>query len=195
MEIGIALAFLILSLLAAFVWVPLDSETPPIYEFRRRTYIGDAMMPMLAALGMALCAAVHLAVILWRRREETPPSDTVPPFDALTLRFFVLLVVIVAVSVLLIFQAGPAALALFGPPHLPGDEATALTYRHMRDTAPWKYIGFVLGGFVMVFGITTLIEGRARWRRAVAALVAVGVLIAVFDLPFDDLLLPPNGDF
>ena len=48
-ELWIGFGFLVLSLVAVFVWVPFDSETPPIYEFRRNTYIGDAMLPMVAA--------------------------------------------------------------------------------------------------------------------------------------------------
>ena len=97
---------------------------------------------------------------------------------------------IVATSFALMFWAGPAALALFGPA---GDEA--VTYRRMRSTVPWKYIGFVLGGFVLVFGITSLIEGRMRLKRALSSILAVIVLILIFDVPFDTILLPPNGDF
>ncbi len=47
----------------------------------------------------------------------------------------------------------------------------------------------------MVFGLISLVEHRLSWRRAGAALLAVAALIVVYDLPFDDLLLPPNGDY
>ncbi len=184
-EIWIAIAFLALGLLAAFLWVPLDSETPPIYDFRRQTYIGDAMLPMVAAAGIAICAAVHL-FLSWRRRR----NQASPPFDTLTGAFFALFFAIIAVSLLLMFWAGPAALALFGPS---GEEP--LTYRQMRSTWPWKYIGYVLGGFTMVFGVTSLIEGRMTLRRAISSILAVVFLILLFDVPFDTILLPPNGDF
>jgi hypothetical protein len=65
----------------------------------------------------------------------------------------------------------------------------------MRSTMPWKYIGFVLGGFIMVFGITSLIEGGVTLKRAISALLAIVALILIFDVPFDTILLPPNGDF
>jgi hypothetical protein len=65
----------------------------------------------------------------------------------------------------------------------------------MRSTFPWKYIGFVLGGFTLVFGLTSLIEGRLSWVRVISSLLAVLGLILIFDLPFDTILLPPNGDF
>ncbi|MEL6207298.1 MAG: hypothetical protein AAFR47_18580 [Pseudomonadota bacterium] len=184
-EIWIAVVFLALGLIAAVLWVPLDSETPPIYTFRRQTYIGDAMLPMVAAAGIAICAALHL-LLSWRRSRDAVDA----PFDVLTGSFFLALFGIVAVSLLLMFWAGPAALALFGPT---GEEP--VTYRQMRSTLPWKYIGFVLGGFVLVFGITSLIEGKLSARRALSSILAVAVLILIFDVPFDTILLPPNGDF
>jgi uncharacterized membrane protein YidH (DUF202 family) len=184
-ELWIALVCLVAGLIAAILWVPFDSETPPIYDFRRQTYIGDAMLPMVAAAGIAICAAVHL-ILNWRRK----PTDTEPPFDKLTGGFFLILFAIIISAFLVMYWAGPVALALFGPS---GEEA--VTYRQMRSTAPWKYLGFVLGGFILVFGITTLLEGQMKWKRAVSSLIAIIVLIVIFDVPFDTILLPPNGDF
>ena len=88
------------------------------------------------------------------------------------------------------YWAGPLALGLFGPS---GEEAA--TYRQMRSTLPWKYIGYILGGFTLVFGVTSLIEGRITLRRAISSILAVAFLILLFDVPFDTILLPPNGDF
>ena len=184
-EIWIAIIFLVLALLAVFLWVPIDSETPPIYTFRRQTYIGDAMLPMVSAAGIAICAAIHLVVSL-RRRDGGYEA----PFDALTAVFFTVFFAIVAASLILMYWAGPAALALFGPT---GEEP--VTYRQMRSTAPWKYIGFVLGGFVLVYGVTSLIEGRLTLKRVLSSILAIVVLILIFDVPFKTILLPPNGDF
>lgn len=185
-EIVLALVVLGLAVLALLVWIPFDSETPPIYTFRRQTYIGDAMLPMIAAAGIALCSLIHLLINL--RRKPAPFAES--PFDRLTIAFFMQLAAIIVVALLLMFWAGPAALSLFG---LSGEEA--LTYRQMRSSLPWKYVGFVMGGFVLVFGIISLVEGRFRWKRALVAIVAVAALILIFDVPFDVLLLPPNGDF
>jgi len=65
----------------------------------------------------------------------------------------------------------------------------------MRATYPYKLIGFVLGGFALVFGLSALIEGQIRTSRAILALITVAILVAVFDLPLDSVLLPPNGDW
>ncbi len=78
-----------------------------------------------------------------------------------------------------------------------GPLAAAFTesgYRPLRDTIPWKYIGFIAGGTCLVAGLKALVEGRVTMRGVVIGLAACLVLIALYDLPFDDLLLPPNGD-
>lgn len=184
-EIWLALVCLLAGLLAAFLWIPFDSETPPIYDFRRQTYIGDAMLPMVAAVGIALCALVHL-VLSFRRTA----SDADGPFDILTAGFFLSLFAIIITAFVVMYWAGPVALLLFGPS---GDEA--VSYRQMRASVPWKYAGFVLGGFILVFGISSLLEGAMRWKRALSSILAIAVLIMIFDVPFDTILLPPNGDF
>lgn len=184
-EIWVALICLVAGVLTAILWVPFDSETPPIYDFRRQTYIGDAMLPMVAALGIAVCALVHL-LLSWRRQV----TEADGPFDKLTAAFFLSLFAIIIAAFAVMYWAGPVALALFGPS---GDEA--VTYRQMRSTVPWKYIGFVSGGFILVFGITSLLEGAMHWKRALSSILAIVVLIVIFDVPFDTILLPPNGDF
>jgi len=185
-ELWLAVTFFVFGLLAFFVWAPFDSETPAIYEFRRQVYIGDAMLPLVAAAGMTLCAGIHLVLMFLRRPGPVDQS----PFDALTVVFFAKLAAVIALSLVLLYWAGPVAVALFAQT---GDET--VSYRQMRASLPWKYIGFVLGGVALVGGIISLIEGRLSRRGVLAGLLAVTVLIVVFDLPFDTILLPPNGDF
>ena len=136
-DIWIAIVCLILALLAFFVWVPFDSETPPIYVFRRQTYIGDAMLPMMSAAGIAIFAALHLVVSL--RRREVIESE--PPFDVLTAVFFALFGLIMIAALVALYWSGPLGVWLLGP-----GADVALTYRQLRTTAPWKYLGFFLGG-------------------------------------------------
>ena len=65
----------------------------------------------------------------------------------------------------------------------------------MRDTVPWKYAGFFLGGSLLTAGLIIYCERRVAIRSVLVAFIIVSILIAILDLPFDDLLLPPNGDF
>lgn len=185
-EITIAMIILVFALFVALIWVPIDSETPAVYTFRRRTNIGDAFLPLVAAVGMAIFACIH--VILSWRRARNDGSDA--PFDVLSLLYLLIFFGIVAVSLGLMFWSGPLLLSLFY-----GSGEGVPTYREMRSSFPWKYLGFVLGGTVMVFGLITLVEGRMRWNRLWIAILTVLVLILIFDVPFDTILLPPNGDF
>ena len=68
------------------------------------------------------------------------------------------------------------------------------TYRQLRDTVPYKYLGFAAGGFVLVFGAIRVVENRFSMAAAGVAIGAVVVLGFIYDVPFDNLLLPPNGD-
>ncbi len=54
--------------------------------------------------------------------------------------------------------------------------------------------GFGFGGFGMVAALVAYVEGRFSWRATAAGCVAVLLIIAIYDLPFEDLILPPNGD-
>ena len=84
--------------------------------------------------------------------------------------------------------AGPALVEL-----LNSLGVTDKSYRQLSDTVPYKYTGFALGGFVMVFGLIAWVQGRPSWRAAAVAAGMVVFLIAIYDIPFDSLLLPPNG--
>ncbi len=67
-------------------------------------------------------------------------------------------------------------------------------YRLLRDERPWKYVGFIIGGGGMIFGLMSLAEGRVQNIRLALALAIAAGLALIYDLPFEDLLLPPNGD-
>ena len=90
------------------------------------------------------------------------------------------------VVVLVMLLTGPLAVKLFG---------VAEEYRLVRASAPWKYLGFLLGGFVLLFSVMVAVEKRIRWRTVVLSIVIPLVIALFYDLPFDDTLLPPNGDY
>ena len=168
----LAIAFALLSLL---VWIPSDTATGIVETVRRRTVIGDAMAPSLAAL---FVLAGGLLLLTAERREEHQP---LPSRGAVI--FVLQIAVILGVSLLLMRWAGPLATALAGE-----------DYRLLRDSYPWKLTGFLLGGTVMVTALLAMAERRLTLRAGIIALAAVIALVAIYDLPFDDLLLPPNGD-
>lgn len=182
-ELLIAVAGAVLAAVILFVWIPADTESAMIVTFRRQTYLGDAFLPSLAAAGMLIAAVGQLAVTLRRRGDRSEERL----FDHVTLSFFAGLAAVMGLSLAVMFWAGPLLWDLLGD----GERG----YRQMRDTVPWKYAGFVLGGTLMVGGIIALLEGRLRARTPVLAAAFALLLVLIFDVPFDTILLPPNGDW
>ena len=177
----LGLCFIGLSLLLVFVWIPLDTDSGILEKVRRQVTIGDALAPTIA--GLFLFVGGTILVIFERNAPDQPEIDVV------SLGFVAMVVLLLAASFLIMRYAGPTAVAVANL-----NAETPLEYRLLRDTAPWKYIGFLLGGTVMISGLVSLIEGRFSVKSVLIGIAAVLAMIAIFDLPFDDLLLPPNGD-
>ncbi|SCZ62179.1 hypothetical protein SAMN04488118_104346 [Epibacterium ulvae] len=178
---------LIFALVCVLFWLPRDTETAMIEVFRRQISMGDAFVPIVAGTLMGICAAIHLVMTALRKDLYDTESA---PVDSAAMAFLIQLTLVVALSLAVMFWAGPLAVELFV---VSGSED--ITYRQMRATYPYKLIGFVLGGFALVFGLSALIEGQIRASRAILALITVAILVAIFDLPLDSVLLPPNGDW
>lgn len=171
----LGIAALAAGCLILFVWVQMDVETGLIERVRGRIVIGDSLAPSLAACLLMLSGLmlVFQSVRNARGVELTWKS----------LKYIGLCLSIMALSMAVMRWSGTLAAALIGA-----------DYRSLRDTVPWKYIGFFLGGTTMVFGLITMIEGRARLRVLIISVLAVLILMMLYDTPFDNLLLPPNGD-
>jgi len=176
----IALGAVALAVLTAFVWIPLDVDTGLIEKVRRQVTIGDALGPAVAA---AIIGLGGVALLLQRGGAD---SARLTWFN---LGFVLLLLGLFAVAFAVMRWTGPALVQIVSL--LSGEE---LSYRSLRDTAPWKYLGFLPGCALLIATAISFIEGRLSWRAVLTGLAASGALIALYDLPFDDLLLPPNGD-
>ena len=169
---ALVLAF---GLFIVFVWAPLDSATGIAEKVRGRWTIGDALAPTVAG---ALLAAAGAALLAGALRRTAPAA-----LGLSNLRFLAVFAGCIALALAIMRFAGPLAA-----------ELTVGDYRPLRDEAPWKYIGFVSGGGFLIFSLISLVERRLRfWRLVLAFAVALGLAL-ICDLPFEDLLLPPNGD-
>lgn len=169
------------SLLVLFVWVPSDVQTGLIEKVRRQVTIGDALAPSVAAVFL-LIGGLVLAIA-----ERLDPNQ--PKVDLRSIGFVACMVAVIVGGLIIMRFAGPALVALL---NIGGGEP--LDYRLLRDEMPWKYIGFFIGGTIMISGCIALVEGRLRPKVVLLAAVIVVIMMAIYDLPFDDLLLPPNGD-
>ena len=166
---------LMFSCLILFVWIPFDVETGLIEKVRSQITIGDSLAPTLAAAILMLggLLLIFQSFQTSGRIELTRNS----------LKFIALLLALLGLSMAVMRWAGPLSAHLLGA-----------DYRSLRDTIPWKYIGYFFGGTIMVSGLISLMEHRLRWRVLIIGILAVLVMMMAYDLPFENLLLPPNGD-
>ena len=200
--IGLGAFFVCLALVTLFVWIPRDVETGAVEIFRRTASIGDAMLPMALAIGMV---AVSLTLIggairgfkreasMLAGSEETglgAASNTPGVLTRDNGKFLGFLAVAILLSLVVMYFLGPLVLAFA---KLLGLEAGS--YRELRASAPWKYIGYGLGGALLIFLLISFVEQSLRWRTVAIAIAATIVIAILYDLPFDHLLLPPNGDY
>lgn len=162
------------ALLLIFVWVPLDVDTGIVDKVRRQFVIGDSLGPVVAG------AVILIGGLLCLLR----PNAQDPAIGPDNLIWLAQLLAALAASLLVMRFAGPALVELFAEP----------SYRALRTTAPWNYTGYLLGGTVLIAGLNWAMGGRPR-RNAVLLGFAASLAIAMlYDLPFDNLQLPPNGD-
>ena len=173
----LGLIFIVFAVIVAFVWVPLDTETGLIEKVRRQTNIGDALAPTVAAFFIGLGGAL---LILFERNAPNQPRVS---FANLT--FISVQIGVLVLGFLVMLYAGAIAITVTGVEE---------EYRLLRDTAPWKYIGYFPGGIVIVAGLISQAEGRVSARSVLIGICVVIALIVIYDLPFENLLLPPNGD-
>ncbi len=166
---------LFLGCLVVFYWAPMDSDTGIAEKVRGRWSIGDALAPTVAGFVIA-GAGLFIALGGFLRGAEATISTR-------NFAYLAAFLAIVVSGFLVMRYAGPVIAGVFGE-----------EYRVLRDERPWKYTGFVLGGGGMIFGLISLAEGRIAVRRLLLGLIIATVLALLYDLPFEDLIMPPNGD-
>lgn len=168
----LALFCLAFALVLVFVWAPLDTGSGLVETVRRKLVIGDALGPTLAG-GIIAIGAV---LVLIRPKKGNGVSRENVTWLAALFGLFVL-------AMMLMRYAGPVALAW-----------SETGYRPLRATAPWHYIGFLAGGTVLIGGLTGLAKKQLSVRDFAIGFAASLAIALLYDLPFDDLILPPNGD-
>ena len=169
------------SLAVLLLWIPNDIDTGLIEKVRRRYQIGDMLGPVMA-IATVLLGSGWLSL----SRDHTPVGSMLSALRAVSI-----FVGIAALCLLVVRWTGPA---IVGLADMAGIIDGAEGYRQLRDTLPWKITGFVVGGGLLIWSLSCHADGTWSWRR-----LGIGIAIAMmigfaFDLPFDDLVLPPNGD-
>jgi hypothetical protein len=187
--LGLAVFFIIASIFTLFIWIPNDIETGVIEIFRRRVTIGDAMAPTMVATGILIISVcLGIDAIVDGARSSNPIPEKV--LDRESFIFLFKMTVVITLGLSLIFFTGPLCVELSNV--LTGE---ADSYRYLKASFPYKYIGYLVGGFILVFGIISLIENRFSGSAAWITILTVLLLIILYDVPFNNLLLPPNADY
>lgn len=137
-ELVIALILLGFAASAALIWIPTDVETGVIHTHHRQTILGDAFFPTLAASLLGVAALVQLLMTLGRNRSDGIEETGI---DMTTLSFLLPFSGIVALSLAVMYWAGPIAVDLF----VPDVGETARTYRQMARNLPLQAIGIWSG--------------------------------------------------
>lgn len=171
----------VLGLAALLFWLPNDVDSGLIEKVRRRYQIGDMLGPMVA-LSTMLFGGVWLTL----SKDRQPTGRMLAPARAIGL-----FIAFITIALVLMRWTGPASVWL--------GEAVGLIeagtgYRPLRDTLPWKITGFLAGGTILIWTLSAVADSAWTWRRLGIAFVITLVIGAAFDLPFEDLVLPPNGD-
>ena len=177
----IGILSILFCLLLLFVWIPFDIDSGIAAKVRGRSKIGDAMAPTIAAV---ILGVGGLSLLFSSKENEN--SERIEWSN---------IVFILGISALILTTC--FIMAVFGPliVSLSQQFITDLPdYRSLRSSIPWKYLGLLAGGSFMLV-LFFVITGYGSWqRRIIVAFLATLALAMAYDLPFDDLLLPPNGD-
>ncbi len=189
-DIGFGVLVLAGALLAIFVWFPADIKggffnTTPL----GRIEPGDAFFPVLLAATLAVLSILQVTVSLLRG-SPTPSKGSLGRLTPANIRFLIIFTAICAGGLAIMFVLGPAV--VWGMRELGLTEAE---YRHLTDTAPYKYIGFIVGGFLMTVTLIGWTEGRLRPAGIIAVVAVLVVAIVVFDVLLTNVLLPPNAEY
>lgn len=187
-DIGFGAVVFGLALLALLVWFPNDIKGGFVEtNHAGKLEPGDAFFPVLLTVAILLLSGCQVLVALLARRRASASAGRLTRAN---LVFLILFHVIVVAGLALMFWLGPIVVALANA--LSGSE---LTYRQLVDTAPYKYVGYLAGAFVITTGLIAWAEGRLRRSAVLTVLAVLAVSVLVFDVLLTNVQLPPNADY
>lgn len=189
-DIGFGAVILAGSLLALFVWFPADIRGGFFHvNAVGKSEPGDAFFPIILASTLAVLSTIQLALAVLRPR-PAPDGATPARLTARNFRFLATFVAFTGAGLVLMYWLGPLTVWAMQAAGL-----TEADYRNLTDTAPYKYLGYVVGGFLMTVGLIAWSEGRVRRGAVLTVVVVLATAIVVFDVLLHNVLLPPNAEF
>jgi len=189
-SIGFGAVMLTASLLTLVVWIPNDIVGGFIDTgLTGKPEPGDAFFPMLLAGTLLILSAVQLLSAAMNRAVRDPDSG-IGKISPENLKFLFVFYAIVLGGLTVMYWLGPLtvkALRITG--------VIDFTYRQLVDTPPYKYLGYLVGGFLMTAGLIFRAEGKLRRRAILAVVIVLTLSVLIFDVLLNNVQLPPNADF
>lgn len=189
-ELGFGAVTFISAMLMLTVWIPNDMlggfiDPDPTGKLEP----GDAFFPTLVAVTLLILSLIQLGNAAINRVK----LNAEPGIGKLTLedmKFLSIFYIIVLGGLTIIYWLGPLTVDA-----LRGLGLLDLTYRQLIDTPPYKYLGFLAGGFGMTCGLIYMAEKKLRPVAIFAVLGVLAGAILIFDILLSNVQLPPNADF
>ncbi|MEX0694453.1 MAG: hypothetical protein WD075_08430 [Rhodospirillales bacterium] len=189
-DIGFGAVVFAGSILAIFVWFPNDMRGGFFHiNATGQTEPGDAFFPTLLAATLALLSALQLILSITR---GSPPvsAGAQGNLTVSNIKFLTIFTGICIAGLLIMYTLGPGTAWVMRELGL-----IDLEYRYLTDTTPYKYLGYVTGGFLMTTTLIIWTEGKLRRVSVFTVLMVITVSILIFDMLLTNVLLPPNADF
>ena len=176
------------TLLTLVLWIPNDIvgdfiDTGPT----GRPEPGDAFFPALLAGTLLILSTIQLLGAFLARGAPAPAAGKLTRDN---FKFLIGFYAIVLAGLAVMYGFGPLTVKVL---RLAG--AMDATYRQLVDTVPYKYLGYLAGGFCMTTGLIYRAEGRLRWRAVFAVVAVITLSVLIFDVLLTNVQLPPNADF
>lgn len=188
-DIGFGAVTLVITLLTITVWIPNDIKGGFIeINHIGKPEPGDAFFPIILASLILVLSAGQLIGAVFNRKAQ-PTSGRLSQNN---LKFIFLFYAIVFAGLAVIYWVGPLVVEIS---KMLGILDHDTTYRQLVDTAPYKYFGYIVGGFAMTMALITWVEGVVRPRAIWTVIIVLASLILILDILLQDILLPPNSDF
>jgi hypothetical protein len=189
-DIGFGVVILVSALLAIFVWFPNDIRSGFFYvNAIGRTEPGDAFFPIILSTTLVILSGIQLYISLFHRSPYASTEPT-PAISKNNFKFLFTFGVICILGLSIMYSLGPVTVWTLREFGLIDAE-----YRHLTDTAPFKYLGYVVGGFIMTVTLIAWTEGHVRRPAVLTVLTVLFVAIIIFDKFLTNVLLPPNAEF
>jgi hypothetical protein len=191
-DIAFGAAALAVSVAALLWWFPSDIRGGFIeVGAGGRREPGDAFFPVLLAATMLVLGVVHVTAALLGK--ATKPGERAVDAGRLTwqnLRFLAVFHAVVLGGLAVVYWLGPLVVHVLGALGV-----LDASYRHLVDTVPYKYLGYVAGGFGMTVALAVWAEGGLTRRAIVAVAIVITACVLIFDVFLTNVPLPPNADY